>query len=141
MKYSPGSNQRKHGRYSFYRHLPGSLIAILILIAPIPAQAEYGDVVFNKHAEQEGVRPVIFPHWFHRIRFECKVCHSELGFKMRAGSNIVQMEDIINGKFCGMCHNDKIAWGADHCDLCHTGKPGLQSGIIGGNSTGGPGRW
>ena len=107
----------------------------------MPAQAEYGDVVLNKRAEKEGVRPVVFQHWFHRIRFRCKVCHSELGFQMRAGSNDVLMADIIDGKFCGMCHNDRIAWGAAHCDLCHSGKPGLPSGIYGGHSTAGPGRW
>lgn len=116
------------------------LIAGLAALAP-PAQAEYADVVLNKRAEKEGVRPVIFPHWFHRMRFRCKVCHSELGFKMRAGANDVLMADIVDGKFCGMCHNDKIAWGAANCDLCHSGKPGLKSGINGGAATAGPGRW
>lgn len=106
-----------------------------------PAYAEYADVVLNRRAEKEGVRPVVFPHWFHRIRFRCKVCHSELGFQMRAGSNDVRMDDIVNGKFCGMCHNDQIAWGAQNCDLCHSGKKGLPSGIYGGASTAGPGRW
>jgi c(7)-type cytochrome triheme protein len=75
------------------------------------------------------------------MRFRCKVCHSELGFQMRAGSNDVRMDDIVNGKFCGMCHNDQIAWGAQNCDLCHSGKKGLPSGIYGGASTAGPGRW
>ena len=106
-----------------------------------PANAEYGDVVLNRRAEKEGVRPVIFPHWFHRIRFRCKVCHQELGFKMRVGSNDVRMADIINGKFCGMCHNGDVAWGPDRCDLCHSGKRGLPTGIYGGHETLGPGRW
>lgn len=60
---------------------------------------------------------------------------------MRAGSNDVTMVDIIDGKFCGMCHNDRIAWGPANCDLCHSGLPGLKSGIYGGSSTGGPGIW
>jgi c(7)-type cytochrome triheme protein len=102
---------------------------------------EYGDVVLNRNAEREGVRPVVFPHWFHRIRYRCKVCHFELGFRMRAGSNVVSMADIMDGRFCGMCHNGQVAWSADRCDLCHSGKPGLPSGIFGGNETKGPGRW
>ena len=106
-----------------------------------PARAEYGDVVLNKRSEKEGMRPVVFPHWFHRIRFRCKVCHAELGFKMRAGANDVQMADINDGRFCGMCHNGQIAWAADRCDLCHSGRPGLKSGIYGGDKTLGPGRW
>lgn len=112
----------------------------LACIGP-PAGAEYADVVINKRSDAEGMRPVIFPHWFHRIRFRCKVCHHELGFKMRAGANDVLMSDIIDGRFCGMCHNNDIAWGPDRCDLCHSGKPGLPSGIFGGHSTSGPGRW
>ena len=118
-----------------------SLLAAFLALAPAPAAAEYGDVVLNKHAEREGMRPVIFPHWFHRMRFQCKVCHHELGFKMRAGANEVRMADIIDGQFCGMCHNNDIAWGAERCDLCHSGKPGLKSRIHGGNETLGPGRW
>lgn len=112
-----------------------------MLLAPSSARAEYGDVILNKRAEKAGMRPVIFPHWFHRIRFNCMVCHTEFGFKMRAGANDVLMADIINGKFCGACHNNQIAWGPENCQLCHSGLPGLQSGIRGGNTTDGPGKW
>lgn len=115
--------------------------ASLILVSTRSAWAEYADVVLNKRSDAEGVRPVIFPHWFHRIRFRCKVCHSELGFEMRAGANDVTMAEIVEGKFCGMCHNGEIAWSTENCDLCHSGKPGLRSGIRGGHSTLGPGRW
>ena len=118
-----------------------SILALWFATLAMPAQAEYADVVLNRRAEKEGVRPVVFPHWFHRMRFRCKVCHHELGFKMRAGSNNITMNDIIDGKFCGMCHNDKIAWGPANCDLCHSGLPGLKSGIYGGASTAGPGVW
>jgi c(7)-type cytochrome triheme protein len=104
-------------------------------------QAEYADVVINRQAEKNGMRPVVFPHWFHRIRFRCKVCHAELGFKMRAGSNPITMTDIIDGRFCGACHNNEIAWSLENCDLCHSGKPGLPTGVFGGHETSGPGRW
>ncbi len=115
---------------------------LIILIAIVPvAHAEYGDVVLNNRAEAEGVRPVVFSHWFHRIRFRCKVCHSELGFEMRAGSNNVTMEQITEGRFCGLCHNGEIAWSVENCDLCHSGKPGLKSGVYGGHKTLGPGKW
>ncbi len=119
-----------------------TLILLLAFFALLtPARAEYGDVILNKRAEKNGQHPVVFPHWFHRIRFQCKVCHSELGFVMRATENDVLMAEIINGKSCGMCHNGKIAWGPDRCDLCHSGKPGLTSKIMGGERTLGPGRW
>jgi len=117
------------------------LFALGAALAAAPAQAEYGDVVFNKRSETEGMRPVVFSHWFHRIRFRCKVCHNELGFEMRAGANDLRMVDIANGKYCGLCHNGNIAWGAERCDLCHSGRPGLTSRIFGSNQTLGPGRW
>lgn len=119
----------------------GVLFCAALLATAMPAAAEYADVVLNKRAEKEGVRPVIFPHWFHRIRFQCRVCHFELGFKMRVGANNITMNDISEGKFCGACHNNDIAWGADRCDICHSGKPGLPTGIFGGHETSGPGRW
>lgn len=117
-----------------------ALLLALALLAPA-AWAEYGDVVIDKRSSLAAVRPVIFPHWFHRIRFRCKVCHHELGFTMRAGANDVLMSDIIDGKFCGTCHNERIAWGPDRCDLCHSAKPGTPAGIRGGAQTSGPGRW
>jgi c(7)-type cytochrome triheme protein len=132
-----GRARRSAAMRWFAALLAGSVIAA----AAVPAAAEYGDVVLNRFAEKEGMRPVVFPHWFHRIRFRCKVCHFELGFKMRAGSNEVKMNDIIEGRFCGMCHDGQTAWSVENCDLCHSGKPGLPPGIFGGHETLGPGRW
>ena len=117
------------------------LAAVAFLLAAGAVHPEYGDVVLNKRAEKEGMAPVIFPHWFHRIRFRCKVCHSELGFEMRAGANQVTMAEIVQGKFCGACHNGEIAWATENCRLCHSGKPGLPSRIHGSHETLGPGRW
>jgi c(7)-type cytochrome triheme protein len=122
---------------------PALLVVAAAALAGLSADvpAEYGDVVLNKRSDKAGVRPVVFPHWFHRVRFRCKVCHSELGFTMRAGANDVLMANIIDGKFCGMCHNGQVAWGAEQCDLCHSGKPGVKSGIYGSHETRGPGKW
>jgi len=123
-----------------------SLITVVLLVLSLlfivdAANAEYADVVLNKNSDKEGVRPVIFPHWFHRIRFQCRVCHQELGFEMRVGSNKVTMEGIIDGKFCGACHDGETAWSADNCDLCHSALPGTESSIKGGHRTMGPGTW
>lgn len=113
----------------------------IVSLASASAIAEYGDVVLNRYSDAANVRPVVYPHWFHRIRFRCKVCHHELGFEMRAGANDVKMSDLSEGRFCGMCHNNRVAWGIENCDLCHSGRPGLNSGIRGGHQTLGPGRW
>lgn len=129
-----------------YLHVRYRLCAALLLVvhsvfSSVQVSAEYADVVLNKYSDKEGVRPVIFPHWFHRIRYQCRVCHQELGFEMQVGSNEVTMEEIIDGKFCGACHNGETAWSVDNCDLCHSALPGTKSGIKGGHRTLGPGFW
>ena len=101
------------------------LIMVLGLALNSPTvRAEYGDVVINNYSDDAGMRPAIFPHWFHRIRFRCKVCHADLGFKFQAGGNDITMLKIIDGEFCGACHNGDIAWSVENCDMCHSAKPG-----------------
>lgn len=128
----------RRGRwYGFW----GAMLAVFLCVQSLPVQAEYGDAIINNRASKEGMRPVIFPHWFHRIRFRCKVCHAELGFQMRAGGNDIKMADIIDGRFCGACHNNQIAWGVENCNLCHSAQPGAKTGIDNrGQTTKGPGK-
>ncbi|MBF0181839.1 MAG: hypothetical protein HQM03_17620 [Magnetococcales bacterium] len=116
-------------------------LALALSLGMDAAMAEYADVVLNSQAEAQGVRPVIYPHWFHRIRFRCKVCHNELGFQMKVGANNIDMNKILDGKFCGMCHNGDVAWGTEFCDRCHSGLPGLKTGIRGGSKSTGPGEY
>jgi len=103
--------------------------AALALGSGSTALAEYGDVVINNHSDKAGMRPAVFPHWFHRIRFACKVCHADLGFAMRAGGNDINMVRIIDGQFCGACHNGEVAWSIENCNLCHTAKPGTPTQV------------
>lgn len=107
------------------------LVAVLALFfVDVPdARAEYGDVVINNYSDAAGMRPAVFPHWFHRVRFRCKVCHADLGFKFKAGGNEINMVKIIDGQFCGACHNGEIAWSVENCNLCHTGKPGTPTQV------------
>lgn len=110
------------------------IASVLILSAVMffditDAQAEYGDVVINNYSDGAGMRPVVFPHWFHRVRFRCKVCHADLGFKFQAGGNEINMVKIIDGQFCGACHNGDIAWSVENCNLCHSGKPNTPTQV------------
>ena len=104
-------------------------VAALTLMAPSDSYAEYGDVVINNYSDAAGMRPVIFPHWFHRVRFRCKVCHADLGFQFKAGGNEISMLKIIDGQFCGACHNGEVAWTVENCDLCHSAKPGTPTQV------------
>ena len=112
-----------HKRLSFI--VPVVLMGIVIAAHTLsePAVAEYGDVVLNEYSDEAGMRPVVFPHWFHRVRFRCKVCHGDLGFAFKAGGNQINMVKIIDGQYCGACHDGGIAWSVENCDLCHSGNP------------------
>lgn len=109
----------------------GLAVISLSLSAYNTANAEYGDIVINNFADANGMRPVVFPHWFHRIRFRCKVCHADLGFKFKAGGNEITMAKIIEGQYCGGCHNGEIAWSVENCDICHSGVPGTPTQVHG----------
>lgn len=107
-----------------------SLSVAGVLFAGLPAvQGEYGDIVMNRSSDANGVAPVVFPHWFHRIRYRCKVCHGDLGFALKSGADDVTMLSIIDGQYCGACHNGDAAWSSERCDLCHSGKRGLATQV------------
>lgn len=109
--------------------LIAAILTLVLITLSDRAQAEYGDVVLNRYSDEAGIRPVIFPHWFHRIRYRCKTCHSDLGFQLKAGANDINMFKIINGDFCGACHNGKIAWSVENCDLCHSAASGTPTQV------------
>lgn len=51
----------------------------------------------------------------------CGDCHSKI-FKPEMGSNKFTMDDITQGKACGVCHNGKKAFNAGeyaNCKKCH----------------------
>lgn len=117
-----------------YSRIFRALVVVLLILAAgwadlRDARAEYGDVVINNYSDAAGMRPAVFPHWFHRVRFRCKVCHADLGFKFKAGGNEIDMVKIIDGQYCGACHNGDIAWSVENCNLCHTGKTGTPTQV------------
>ena len=119
------SRVTKHSKWRLV--LLGMITWLAAFSLPQSAHAEYADVVINNYADAAGIRPVVFPHWFHRIRFRCKVCHADLGFQFKAGGNKITMAKIIDGKFCGACHNGEIAWSVENCAMCHSAVPGTPT--------------
>jgi len=103
------------------------LSVLLILSAHAAAAAEsdpdyIGNIVFPREAKTASeIPPAMFPHWVHRINFKCYACHDAI-FEMKAGADTITMDAIRAGKFCGVCHNGKIAFavGFDTCDRCHS---------------------
>ena len=95
-----------------------------------PKPAEYGTVVLDNGSTAAGEAPVAFPHWVHRARYTCRVCHVDVGFAMVAGETGITEEDNRNGEYCGVCHDGTTAFrwetvGPDgtvtkNCERCHS---------------------
>ena len=100
-------------------------MVILVFVTSLEAEArEYADIYMDatrQSMEKADVGAVVFPHWFHRIRYKCKVCHEKI-FVMRKGANKISMREIMDGKFCGTCHNGMIAWEPLECKKCHSAE-------------------
>ena len=56
-------------------------------------------------------------------------CHADLGIKFKAGGNEIDMVKVIDGEYCGACHNGNIAWPVENCNLCHSGKPNTKTQV------------
>jgi c(7)-type cytochrome triheme protein len=114
-------------RRSFVHGLRSLLLVLASLILGVflfsVAFAVDGDIVFKREGGEGGVPASTFPHWFHRIRYKCYACHPTL-FEMKAGANKITMDALQEGKFCGVCHNGKVAWAAsfETCNRCHAEK-------------------
>lgn len=83
--------------------------------------SEPGDIKFVRQAAgMDDVAPATFPHWIHRMGYTCYACH-ETPFKMKAGANVVTMDQIQNGQSCGVCHDGKTAFVSNltTCNRCH----------------------
>lgn len=95
--------------------------SLLLVVLAGPGRAVEGDIVFKRKGDADKDTPAaVFPHWAHRIRFKCYVCHDQI-FQMKAGADPVTMDAITDGKFCGACHDGKTAFavGFDTCARCH----------------------
>jgi len=94
---------------------------------PLPPPYQYGNILIDRVSTANGVKPVFFSHWSHRVRYTCRVCHFELDFEFEVNGTEITEEDNRNGIFCGTCHNGKEAFAhtPENCDKCHTGVSAL----------------
>jgi c(7)-type cytochrome triheme protein len=117
-----------------------TLCVLVILIAVAgggwageAAPRDYGKVIMNNFSQKEGLAAVEFDHWLHRANYTCRLCHSDIGFALKAGATEVKAADNMKGLYCGVCHNGKMqhggkavfpACGTDkadaRCQRCHS---------------------
>lgn len=73
------------------------------------------DILFTNTKDMPYVR---FPHLQHTRWLDCSNCHPRI-FIPRRGANPVSMNEVLRGKFCGVCH-DKVAFSLFVCERCHS---------------------
>ena len=97
---------------------------VLNAIPPNGPFAKYGTLILRRESKKAGMAPVVFPHWSHRARYTCRVCHSELEFAMKSGGSGITRRQYLAGKFCGYCHDGITAFTVKdgegkQCHRCH----------------------
>ncbi len=68
--------------------------------------------------DTKSTRHVRFSHKTHTQWLECSNCHQQI-FKPKIGANPISMAAILDGKFCGVCHNT-VAFPVSNCERCHS---------------------
>ena len=84
-------------------------------------QDEIGDIILNRYAEEVEMSPVVFPHSYHSNRYKCKECHEGI-FIMKKGANDITEAKMIQGEYCGECHDGRDAFALLYCVRCHSGR-------------------
>jgi c(7)-type cytochrome triheme protein len=89
----------------------------------LPPPELYGNILIDRASTSASVKPVTFSHWSHRSKYTCRVCHFEIEFNMMLNTTMITEDANKYGRYCGECHDGKIAFGhtSDNCDKCHNG--------------------
>ncbi len=69
-------------------------------------------------AQAEGMPDIIFSHKKHAVWNGCELCHPDV-FGVKKGATKYSMQEIFEGKYCGVCHG-KVAFPSLDCKLCHS---------------------
>lgn len=74
---------------------------------------------FSLDAKVEGMQDIIYSHAKHTVWSGCEGCHPEIFVGVKKGLTKYSMEEIYQGKYCGVCHI-KVAFPLLDCQRCHT---------------------
>jgi len=95
--------------------IAGPVVASLAWAARTPAMIEM------KRPKNPEMEAVVFPHWKHQKSYQCYTCHPPLF--SRAKPAVFGHDAMAKGKFCGACHDGKVAFlvsdEESDCEVCH----------------------
>ncbi|MGA2192460.1 MAG: c(7)-type cytochrome triheme domain-containing protein [Nitrospirota bacterium] len=67
----------------------------------------------------EGMPDIIFSHKKHTVWSGCELCHPEIFVGVKKGATKYSMQEIFEGKYCGVCHST-VAFPVLDCQRCHS---------------------
>lgn len=76
------------------------------------------DIIFTNTGAMPNVR---FPHSSHSLWLACSNCHPDI-FIQKKGANKFKMTDILQGRYCGVCHGKVSFPPTMNCVRCHSVK-------------------
>jgi c(7)-type cytochrome triheme protein len=65
-----------------------------------------------------GMPEIVFSHKKHSVWNGCELCHPEIFVGVKKGQTKYSMPEIIEGKYCGVCHI-AVAFPLIDCQRCH----------------------
>lgn len=74
------------------------------------------DIIFTQTGKMPNVR---FPHLAHTKWLDCSNCHPDI-FIEKKGANNIAMQDVLTGKYCGLCHGKVAFPPTKNCMRCHS---------------------
>jgi c(7)-type cytochrome triheme protein len=81
---------------------------------------------FSLEPKVEGMPEIIFSHTKHTVWNGCEVCHPMIFRGVKKGLSKYSMIEIIEGKYCGVCHGT-VAFPLLDCQRCHAKQVEMSS--------------
>lgn len=107
-------------------HIAGLAFIALLLTAGW-SHAQVVDIKDFSFTQTKDLSPVTFSHQKHAAKnVQCTDCHTKI-FQMKRGETTkgqpILVADLMQGKYCGACHNGQKAFAVTDCAKCHLPKP------------------
>ena len=104
-----------------------ALIIFILLMVIVPSVFSARWIKDYVYLQTDTVGKVEFSHYTHMemesIGRNCPTCHNDIYNLVPAKNPAYTMTEMEEGKACGACHNDEMAFSVtENCTICHAGE-------------------
>lgn len=105
------------------RRRPKGLAAVaaaaVVVVAAVAIAAGTSAIIKMSQPAEPEAGPVMFKHWKHQRAYKCYACHPRLFSQWDKAT--FDHDAMEAGKYCGACHDGKVAFIPDDadCEVCH----------------------